>query len=333
MSAASPSSSSGESLFSIQDSSNARPGYARDRAACHGVDVSFHVTTNGTLLTSDVAAMLDAAGVRVLVSIDGAAGSHDAHRSFPDGRGSYERIVANLRGLPEGTHPGARATITEDSAPLVDIVSHLAGLGFGVVHLAPVSGTPMSAEFAGRLVREFEDLARAELESIRAGRRPRAGCFIEPVLSLEVGRQRLVPCGAGARYVSVDHDGGLYLCHRFAGDARYSVGDVGGGLDRFAVGALLRELGKRSAGCAGCWAFGLCGGACLHDVASAGGEFAGPPEPRCRVTQRTLELAMWLYSSLPEESRARLREAARLAARPELDVEVRADGLVGVNEG
>ncbi len=312
--------------------------YARGRAATRGVDVSFHVTTNGTLLTREVAAMLNTVGVRVLVSVDGPADSHDAHRSFPGGRGSYERIAANVRGLPEGMRLGARATVTEDSAALTDIVSHLAGLGFGVVHLAPVSGAPMTQEFADRLVRELEELARVELEAIRAGRRPVAGCFMQPVLSLELGRQRLEPCGAGARYVSVDHDGALYLCHRFAGDGRYSVGDVTGGLDRFAVGRLLHSLGERSSACAACWAFGLCGGACLHDVESSEGTFAGPAGPRCRVTLRTLELSMWLYASLPQESRAKMNEAARASVRPEFDAgtesgRTREDVPAGVDTG
>jgi uncharacterized protein len=293
--------------------------YVREAAAAREVEVSLHLTTNGTLLTPGVAEMLRTNGVRVLVSIDGPASSHDAHRPFPDGSGSYRAIAENLRRLPPGLRRGARATVTEGSPPLTDIVSHLSDLGFGVVHLAPVSDGPMSREFAGRLVRELDDLAFAELEALRAGRAPRAGCFIEPVLALELGRQRLAPCGAGARYVSVDHDGRLFLCHRFAGDPGYAVGSVAGGLDRFAVGRLLDEAAARSDACSRCWAHGLCGGPCVFDLASAGGAFDGPSGQRCRVTRRTLELSMWLYASLPDESRARLRGAARSSARPELD--------------
>ena len=292
--------------------------YARMRAGDEGRDVSFHVTTNGTLLTREVAEMLHAAEVRVLVSIDGATPEHDAHRSFPDGAGSYQGIVENLGRLPEGMRPGARATVTEDSAPLLAIVAHLRGIGFGVVHLAPVSGSPMTNGFADRLVREYEELARAELTAIRSGEAPSAGCFIEPVLALELGRQRLAPCGAGARYVSVDHDGRLFLCHRFAGDSRHCVGDVVSGLDRFAVGRLLDGFAGRSAGCSDCWALGLCGGACFHDVEDDPGRPAGPGSRRCRVTRRILELSMWLYASLPAAGRARLTEVARLAARPEI---------------
>jgi len=310
--------------------------YARSRAGDVGCDVSFHMTTNGTLLTSEVAAMLHAADVRVLVSIDGAAAAHDAHRSFPNGAGSYQKIVENLGRLPEGMRPGARATVTEDSAPLPAIVAHLKGLGFGVVHLAPVSGAAMTNEFAERLVREYEELARMELTAIRNGESPSAGCFIEPVLGLELGRQRLAPCGAGVRYVSVDHDGRLFLCHRFAGDARHCVGDVVSGLDRFEVGRLLDGLAEKSTACSDCWALGLCGGACFHDVENDPGAGLGPGSARCRVTQRILELSMWLYASLPAARRARLTEVARLAARPEMAAarvsgERHGESLVGVN--
>jgi len=82
--------------------------YARLRAGDAGRDVSFHMTTNGTLLTREVAEMLQAADVRVLVSIDGAADAHDAHRLFPNGAGSYQRIIENVGRLPEGMRPGAR---------------------------------------------------------------------------------------------------------------------------------------------------------------------------------------------------------------------------------
>ena len=310
--------------------------YARLRAGDAGRDVSFHMTTNGTLLTREVAEMLHTAEVRVLVSIDGAADAHDAHRSFPDGAGSYNRIVESVGRLPEGMRPGARATVTEDSAPLPEIVAHLKGVGFGIVHLAPVSGVPMTGEFAERLVREYEDLARMELAAIKSGDAPSAGCFIEPVLGLELGRQRLAPCGAGARYVSVDHDGRLFLCHRFAGDARYCVGDVVSGLDRFEVGRLLESFAEKSGACSDCWALGLCGGACFHDVENDPGAGLEHGSARCRVTRRILELSMWLYASLPAAGRARLTEVARLAARPEIAAargsgEKHGGSLVGIN--
>jgi uncharacterized protein len=317
--------------------------WAKERAHNQGRSLRLHMTTNGTLLTRDVYSVLREAGVSVLVSIDGDRSSHDAHRAFPDGRGSYDSISANVRaiasaggcptafsngppdapgGARSGAHNGprltARATITPESDPLPDIVSNLRNMGFSTVHLSPVSGIPVSLGFARRLVEELDSLAAAELETVRGGRPPTLGNFLEPVASLELGSRRLKPCGAGTKYISVSHDGGLFLCHRFAGDAKYRVGDVATGLDRHAVARLLAAF-RRPARCERCWALGLCGGPCFHDQSAERTPTRRPRQAplesdhRCDVTKRVLELSMWLYASLPEELREDIARRARSA--------------------
>jgi uncharacterized protein len=302
--------------------------YARRRAGAEGRSVSFHMTTNGTLLTPENASFLHGSGVRALVSVDGGAAEHDAHRVFRDGTGSYDTIVRNLRELPVGMRVGARATVTPDSRPLAEIAEHLRGLGLYVVHFAPVSGAAMSREFADRLALEFEELAEGELAAVARGDRPSTGNFTETVLALETGARRRTPCGAGTRYVSVDPSGALSFCHRFAGNPGFAVGDVERGLDRERVGNILRRFRDAVNVCAGCWAVHLCGGPCVHDLEAAGADAAGPDavgpdavgpdSPRCRLKRRIFELSMWIYASLPDEQRSALAAAARGSARPEI---------------
>lgn len=291
---------------------------AGERAAAEGRTVSFHVTTNGTLLTPDAASRLAAIDAAVLVSIDGDRAGHDAHRRFRDGTGSYDAIVSNLARLPEGFAAGARATVTEASPPLVDLTAHLAGLGFSIVHLSPVSGSLLSPAFATRLCAEYEALARLELEAVRAGRAPVVGNFVDAVLAIEGGAPRRLPCGAGARYLSVSADGTLSLCHRFAGNGAFAVGDVVGGFDRGAVTRVLGGFGAGTAGCRRCWARWLCGGPCFFDLAASPGDAVGDRASRCRIRRRVLELSMWLYTSLPARARERIAELARRAGRPEV---------------
>ncbi len=292
--------------------------YARRRARAEGRAVSFHMTTNGTLLTQENASFLHSSGVRVLVSVDGGAEEHDAHRVFRDGTGSYETIAGNLRRLPVEMRVGARATVTPDSRPLPEIVEHLRGLGFSVVHFAPVSGRAMSRGFADRLAKEFEDLAAAELDAVTRGGRPSTGNFTETVLALETGARRRVPCGAGTRYVSVDPSGALSLCHRFAGDPAFSVGNVERGPDRRRIGDILRRFRSEANACGDCWAVHLCGGPCFHDLDASAEDAVGADAPRCRLKRRIFELAMWIYASLPDDRRNMLSAAARGDARPEV---------------
>ena len=288
--------------------------YARERAMKVGRRIRFHMTTNGTLLTSVTAKLLAELGIDVMVSMDGCEEDHDANRRFRNGKGSYADIVRNLTELPPGFSVGVRATVTESSEPLIELVAHLAGLGFSTVHLAPVSGTSMSREFAERLCSEFERLAEAERDAFLSGSRPSVSSFTEPMVLLARGSRRDSPCGAGARYLSVATDGTLYLCHRFAGDDRFAVGHVAGGIDRRAITSLLKKLRAASSACLDCWARDLCGGPCHHDLDTMPGEASGRDAVRCIVRRRIIELSMWLYAGLSERQKSRLRGRARSGA-------------------
>lgn len=280
--------------------------------------IDFHVTTNGTLLTPDIAAMLHANDVRVLVSIDGDPSDHDARRPFANGSGSHRTIADNVSRLPDGMSVGARATVCEESSPMGVIAAHLRAMGFSVAHLAPVGGVSMSRAFAERLADEFELLAREELDAVSGGAAPFIGNIIEPVLSLDAGSPRRLPCGAGARYLCVGSDGTLYLCHRFAGDSARVVGGVDDGLDRSTLGALMGGLRKRMSACDSCWARALCGGPCYYDLVSGPAESVGTRAVRCGVRRRVFELAMWFYAGLPADRRDSMRKASRRCVRPEL---------------
>ncbi|MBM3308429.1 MAG: radical SAM protein [Candidatus Eisenbacteria bacterium] len=292
--------------------------HARTRATAEGRALSLHVTTNGTLLTPEVASRLAAVGAAVMVSIDGDRLAHDAHRRFPDGGGSYDAIARNLSRLPATLRVSARTTVTEATPRLRDLVEHLVGLGAGTVHLSPVSGAPLSSGFAARVCAELDDLAAAELDRVRSGRAPVVANFAEAIRAIAQGHPRVRGCGAGATYVSVAADGTLGLCHRFSGEAAYVVGDVDAGLDRPAVSRLLGLLSDRAAACGNCWARWVCGGPCLYDLVSSPADACGESATRCRIKRRVLELSMWLHASLPPPARGRLEQCARTNPRPEV---------------
>lgn len=185
----------------------------------------------------------------------------------------------------------------------------------------------MTEAFAERLGREFAELAITERERLAAGGAPLVGNFIDPMVTLETGRRRTLPCGAGTRYLCVAADGTLSFCHRFAGDPAYDVGHVATGVDRAKLFRVRERFASSTKDCEACWAFPLCGGPCYHDV-GPGGEPVGRESPRCVLRRRCLEIAMWLYASLPEEARARLKKAV-----PRSGMEGRSEPERGVSPG
>jgi uncharacterized protein len=78
---------------------------ATEAAVGSGVEVDVRIQTNGTGLTDSYLPLLRDLGVRVAVSLDGDARSHDRHRRFASGRGSYAAVAAGLDRL---TRPSFR---------------------------------------------------------------------------------------------------------------------------------------------------------------------------------------------------------------------------------
>lgn len=72
-----------------------------------GVRLQLHVQSNGASLTGPRLDRLLTQGYRIGISLDGDAVSHDRHRRYADGRGSFARVDSALRLL--STRPGALA--------------------------------------------------------------------------------------------------------------------------------------------------------------------------------------------------------------------------------
>ena len=71
-------------------------GEARRMARERGKEISFSITTNGTLLTREIAGFLKENGVSVCLSIDGPREIHDRNRPYASGRGSYGDVARGI---------------------------------------------------------------------------------------------------------------------------------------------------------------------------------------------------------------------------------------------
>ncbi|GAB3277319.1 hypothetical protein GCM10027456_68740 [Kineosporia babensis] len=84
--------------------------------------VRVQIQTNAVLLEEETLARLVRQGIRVGVSLDGAAATNDRRRRFADGRGSYDKVAAALRllGRPQyrEAFAGILCTIDAESDPV-----------------------------------------------------------------------------------------------------------------------------------------------------------------------------------------------------------------------
>lgn len=200
----------------------------------------FSLGTNGLLYNDPrVQAYLkkNATHISIGITIDGTKAKHDLNRVFPDGSGSYDAIIENVK-LWQRQFPNAVTKVTfasDDLKYLKESILHLWDLGLRIIPANVVFEDVWKPGDTEVYRQQLMSLADYILEhelwydySVR---------FFDPNVGHPMGenakKQRF--CGSG--YMSaVDCNGKLYPCIRFLdfcmpGKPALSVGDVEDGLD------------------------------------------------------------------------------------------------------
>ncbi|HEX8012029.1 MAG TPA: radical SAM protein [Casimicrobiaceae bacterium] len=266
------------------------------------------LTTNGTRFTPAALDFLRDHRVGISVSIDGPPDLHDANRRYPGKRsgGTYADVVAGLERLRAHASrpPAARVTLTPEQWDRVpEVFEHVLGLGFLEVGIAPAS--PVTAKLLPTPAQEqallsgFSTLARRFAQEAREGRVLPFSNLLDLLARLHAGEVKDAPCGAGLGYLAMDAQGRFFLCHRFAGTARFRVGDLESGIDYAKIRACLAaQAAPRRDACAACWARSLCAGGCHYENHVRETELGLAPGGSCEFIRRWLELGIRVYAEL-----------------------------------
>lgn len=246
-------------------------------ARATGSRVRFHVTTNGTLLSSERLAFLARYGFSMIFSIDGPPDLHDAHRKFEGGCGSYSRVAGALDMLADYPELAARttlrATFLPGEAEMVRRLEHLNDLAdryaLGAVSVEPAVGCGACADAGGFRPGE---IARAIVAGARWCAARARNDDVDQVRFhfLSVTLRRLLErrpagteCGAAFGYASVAPNGEVFACHK---ESHGPVGHVRTGLDEAARAKWRENRWYGAVKCRRCWARNLCGGGCRAEM-------------------------------------------------------------------
>jgi uncharacterized protein len=271
--------------------------FATERAAEKGVQLGFSITTNGTLITPEDGVFFERHGFSVTVSLDGVGAVHDAQRAFKGGRGSFDRIVERvtpLLAMQRRMQVSARVTVTPRNLRLRETLDGLIGLGFHSVGFSPMLSSPsgkdeMDAPELADMLEQMIACGRAFERRTIAGERYPFSNLATALHEIHKGTHRPYACGAGAGYMGVSADGGLFACHRFVDDDAGAMGDVTGGVDQDRQRDWLADRHVHfQEPCNTCWARYLCGGGCHHEVIHRG-------RPACDYIRGWLHYCLQAY--------------------------------------
>lgn len=273
---------------------------AVDAAARRKIAIGFSITTNGTLLRESDADFFERYGFSVTVSLDGVGGAHDRLRPTKAGRGTYDRVIANVKPLlarQRSMQVSARVTVTPANLGLRDVLDEFVALGFHSVGFSPMLRAPnardeMKSPELGILLDEMITCGREFERRTAAGEQYPFANLITALAEIHRGTHRPYPCGAGAGYFGVSATGGLFSCHRFVEDDAASMGDIWHGVDRARQRNWLADrIVDRQEPCRSCWARYLCGGGCHYEVIHRG-------RPACDYIRGWLEYVLGAYVRL-----------------------------------
>jgi uncharacterized protein len=258
-----------------------------------GMQISFVLKTNGTILNSNILDIIQKYSIKVVVSIDGTQIVHDKHRTTKNGEGTHTTICRNLKSLLKyQVKCSASITVHPDSAQFVKSgVQWLYDLGIENMDIAPAYGTVKWADFeSSNLSQSLVDVADYVRELYNNGHRinispiEKESEHIGNVLSNKWG------CHAASANLAFLPNGKISGCSALAMLAakfpELIIGDVFNGIDQLLTDnfIMLAQTGSDNrTACKGCQTASNCTGGCLAINYSTTGLAMVPPKIYCKT--------------------------------------------------
>jgi uncharacterized protein len=254
----------GEPLLSfelIKYISQELQGFAKER----GIEYSFCLITNGTLLTRQKAEELASLGLRgVKITLDGTKETHDKFRPFKSGAGSFDTIIRNIKETCDIIKIGIGGNYGKDNfRGFPQLLDYLLGEGLTPDNIPQVKFDPIMKPDSKYSPADFKDIG---CDSINEPWLIQASFLLrEGILKRGYNTPKIVPtpCMVDVKdeYV-VNYDGSMYKCPGLIGREEFKVGDLVKGIKDFSE-AYNVGLWKNEE-CLDCEYLPLCFGGCRY---------------------------------------------------------------------
>lgn len=288
--------------------------YGRKIAEKQGLDVSFAIATNGTLLSEEHCDFFLEHDFAVGLSIDGSKEVHDRNRRWIDGSGTFERTVDNAR-MAVSKNVRAELVLVSDPSTVGQLAASVKYLheetgGYFFTISFNIHDT-WNQEDMAKLGRSYCELADLYIEYFRKGT-PIQIDFINNKINvlLRGGFIREFLCEIGKTDLAVTPEGNVYPCLRLAAmdpKGLTIIGTVANGLQEGLITALRTAVDRRyemeslPPECHHC----VSPESCLNWCAAANLAMTGNParvgELMCRHERLTMDIARRIIAGIDTE--------------------------------
>jgi uncharacterized protein len=247
---------------------------AEQQAEVCGLPLTEILLSNGVALTQPILAYLHAAGIKLMISLDGVGAAHDRQRPTANGRGSFALVASAIdRACAAGLQPDLSVTVTAENASALAQTALFAlqkGLRFNF------NLCRQDSDGLGQDERIIPEL-RAALAAI-AERLPSYRIIDGLIDRSTFAYPHDRACGAGISYLVVDEYGGVHQCHM---DMTHAVATVAAHDALAAVKTATSAESRATENCGSCIWRRWCGGGCPRLRDNRG--YATPSSRYCTV--------------------------------------------------
>lgn len=247
-----------------------------------GKHLQYAMTCNGSLLSKEAVKLLVENNVRLMVSMDGPKSIHDKNRVFPDGSGTFDVVIKNLKYIKKAYPKYWKQTMIsmvvdpQSDFDEVNKICHERG-----IYPRNIMPSILDCEFDDVMVHASADyIERQEYHRFLSylaywGRYPKkhTSPLIERAVMSEKARFADLskfaplsdsdipsgPCIPGQMRLFVDVNGKLFPCERVSETSSVMcIGDIDNGFQIEQVKKLLNSAAVSAENCKHCWCFRLC---------------------------------------------------------------------------
>jgi len=227
-----------------------------------GLDYTFTLVTNGTLLTRKVTEELVALGLKsAKITLDGPRENHDVYRPFVSGKGSFDIILKNIKDVCDLIKVQTGGNYTKENyREFPGLLDLFLAEGLTPDKLSLVMFAPITKTLGEYKMPEFSEGCKSIDEPwlIEAGQYLR-----EEILRRGFKTPKVSPSICmieNEDFLVVNHDGTIYKCPAFIGCEGLDVGDLETGIKDFHESHNL-DVWKKDE-CLDCAYLPLCFGGC-----------------------------------------------------------------------
>lgn len=223
------------------------------------------IVTNLTYINNEIITFLRNNKVEVVVSLDGPENINDFLRPTKSGKGTYNRIIKNIKKLRKNQIAfDIECTFTakhiENGFTVANLIEHFYNLGSRKIDIVPAMVKPLSQidvyspKYLLKTIELYVEAIHHTFDSLQNDE-PHIFGIVSEIIGDNTKSNRYF-CPAGSSNIAIAADGSIYPCHMMINQNEYKMGNI---FQNVLGPTFIPPFRDENPACTKCWARPWCG--------------------------------------------------------------------------